>query len=478
LRGAVQIAMPSSIAAEVFVLAAFPCSAAVLCRALARLPSESRKKNLLAAAIVISIAAKIALAGIGHNNDVGCYIDYNNLIAQGKNLYTAIDYYNYGPFWGWFVSGVGRLASPASGERFHMWIAAFLAVSDALTAVLLARFYSWPAAMVFLLSPVGFLISGYHSQIETVALLLGLTAWLQVRKGNPRPRALWTSAVCAGLSLAVKHILALFPMCLLFWRPLGRLRDRLLYAAAAYGVLVASFLPWLGDPVSRAGVVKHVLFYRSGTAWGTAWLPTVFTLALPASASAALLRIVHGPSGAEELWLVGLATATAVLAHKRFEHLFFLYLLLLFTTAPQVGPSYVVVPMLAAAVLWRCWESWMFVFFAGWAAFCNTDNVGMFVFRALPTLHVHGHSYYVADLMSGPATRLFLLTSQACAGALMIRLLRRRGSGVTPSETVRIRTRLGRVAAVAAAGGVPALVPWAQALIAHYHYGKVMIFPQ
>jgi hypothetical protein len=237
---------------------------------------EPRKKWLLGGAMFFSVLAKIALASTGHNYDMDSWRVVSDIVSQGKSVYANTDRYNYGPIWAWLVSGFGHLAGPDDGEQFHMWIAAFLAMIDVLIAMAIAGAYSWIGAIVFLLSPISLLISGFHSQFDNLAVLMGLLAWLQIHAGKPKPTALLISAVCLGLSLMVKHALFLFPIWLIFWRPLGKVRYRILYAAIAYGLLAAAFLPWWGDAASRTGIVNNVFHAR--TNYDTSWLCCVIEL--------------------------------------------------------------------------------------------------------------------------------------------------------------------------------------------------------
>jgi hypothetical protein len=225
----------------------------------------SRKSLFLLAAIVASIVAKLSLASLGHNWDVGSWLVVSDKVLQGKSVYASTFRYNYGPIWAAILGYLRELCKRLdfdSGEGFHIFIAGFLACIDALISIALSVAYSYGAALAFLLIPVGWLTSGYHSQFDNFAVFVWLLAWLLIRRGETtRPRLVF-SAVLMGLSLAVKHLAIFFPIWLLFRREWVSLRFRILYAVIAYSVFLGTFLPWLGDPASRAGILGNVFRYN------------------------------------------------------------------------------------------------------------------------------------------------------------------------------------------------------------------------
>ena len=187
--------------------------------------------------------------------------------------------YNFAPAWAWIVFGLDRLSSLLHGQTivaFRFALTAFLATTDVLIALVLAYGYSYTAALVFLLAPLFLWIEAYEGPFNNLALLVALLAWFLIRKKEPTSQAVFLSAELTGLSLVIKHILALFPLWLLFYRPLGKLRARLAYAFIAYGIFFCSFLPWWGDPGRVQGSSREYFAITGITA--TLWLGELLSI--------------------------------------------------------------------------------------------------------------------------------------------------------------------------------------------------------
>jgi hypothetical protein len=465
-------------AAATFELIFSPFTAVAVVYTLRHSTLKTSEKRLLVAAMVFSVLTKICLASLGHNYDVYAYRSVSDILNRGRSVYADSDRYNYAPIWAWLVSGFGHLAPGASdetfirgqlaatnGEYFHLWVAGFLATIDVLIALLIAVSYSWIGAMVFLLAPIGLLISGFHSQFDNVALLMGLLAWLQVRKGKSTPVALTLSSACLGISLMVKHILFLFPIWLLFWRPLGRLRYRVVYVAVAYGMFFASFLPWWGDPASRAGIMANVFGYKSS--YGQSLLAYLVELILPVASLDRLLSWVPVMSGFQAAWMVLMVGMGLALAWKSAQDLYLFYILLVFASTPSIAIQYCAIALVAAAVFYSDWESWAFLAAATLANLTTKNNIGLFFFRAvLPsTVVIHGHVYYnFSDLFQNSALMFFLVASQACAGALLLKRWRQLGK---PAVARSMRADVWKAAVLIVAGGIPAVVALARSAAAY-----------
>jgi hypothetical protein len=128
--------------------------------------------------------ARVAVARLGHNNDMDAWNEVADLVERGRNVYGATGHYNYGPTWFLVLGGlrwVERRTAPAlgitGGESFHVYVAAFLALADVGIAALLARRAGAVAAILFLFCPASVYITGFHSQFDNVAILLAIIAW-------------------------------------------------------------------------------------------------------------------------------------------------------------------------------------------------------------------------------------------------------------------------------------------------------------
>jgi len=459
---------PTPPVAGTLVIAFFLLSAAIVPLALRRSALPARKKKLLIAAIVVSVAAKMALATLGHNFDLESYRIVSGLMEQGKSVYANTDRYNYGPIWAPVVSGLAwlsRLIGWDAGEGFHVLVAAFLAATDVLIGLALAMAYSHTAAVVFLLTPIGLLVSGFHSQFDNVAVLCGLLAWLMVRGGRPGPAALAVSAGLTGLSLIVKHILFLFPLWLLFWRPLGKLRYRVLYAGVAYAVFFCAFIPWWGDPASRAGIAQNVLGYSSE--FGNSLTPITvnlflpvrsidasFDLFLPIRMSDASFQWIPVVSGFKALWMGLMLAAGAALARRGAHELFLLYLMTLYAFTPAFCDQYTAIPLVACAVFYESWASWAFLASGTGLLLVSEVNVLGPLNSAVPPLVILGRPYLVLKNLRSA----MIMVSQICLAALLaIRWRARAGSG----EALPIQAKLVRAAALIASGGLYSFLAYA-----------------
>jgi hypothetical protein len=445
-------------AASVVVIFLFLSALAITLIALKKLTLETSQKRLLVNAILISVAAKIVIAMLGSNWDVNSYCIVSNILEQGKSVYANTDRYNYGPIWAWLVAGLGRLAPCGAGEGFHALVAAFLAAVDVMIGIIVARAYSWIAAMVFLLSPISFFISGYHSQFDNLAVLLSLLAWVVIRAGEPKLPHLFGSSALLGVSLAVKHIMFLFPAWLLFWKPLGKLRYRVLYAGLAYSIFGASFLPWWSDPPSRAGILRNVFSYRS--VYGDSLWGRLIGLFTPLdSFDAFFLRWLHVHSGLQMLWMGLMLAAGIVLATKDKRELFLFYLMALYASSPSVASQYMAIPMVAGAVYCGLWESWAFIGAGTGALLLSRANIvcPLVCHMALTTIG-KGNSQHVAPLVNwldAYPGHMLSDSSQLCMAALLVNRWR---DGDVPHPILQRRTKLLRALALILAGLLPMML--------------------
>ena len=193
-----------------------------------------------------------------------------------SSLYRQQLIFNHTPLVAAYLTVLGSFA----GESLRQF-AFFLRLPPILADLALALFFlkerrreplascpGWALAL-FIVSPVSFLVSGFHGNFDSVVVLfLALSAWMCVRE-QPIPSALF---LALSLQIKVPAIIVL-PVFLIYWFRRGELRRFTICLALLCAIGFAE--PLVRDPVS---FLRNVFGYSSywGT-WGvTYWLVHTF----------------------------------------------------------------------------------------------------------------------------------------------------------------------------------------------------------
>jgi len=152
---------------------------------------------------------------LGHNYDMESWYVVADISWHGGNVYAETDRYNYGPVWSLILQALDLLAGHRH-EVLRYLIAGFLSLADLGIFLLLCRLVNPLAGVLFFLNPVSILISGYHSQFDNVAILLGLWSVQLLGDDFSRPmnRRKLLGLLVLSLSLMTKHLLFAFPLWL------------------------------------------------------------------------------------------------------------------------------------------------------------------------------------------------------------------------------------------------------------------------
>jgi hypothetical protein len=394
---------------------------------LAQANFERWKKTVFALAALTSLALKLVLATRGHNFDLDSYGIVASLVLHGKSVYANTVRYNYGPLWAFILAGLKQISTflPAMrGETFHVTVAAFLGVTDVAMAAALSTKYRYGAGIFLLCCPASIFLTGYHSQFENFTLLAGLASWLLIHNGSASTRRLVLAAGLQGISLVIKHVLFLFPLWIFFWTKLGSWRKRAAYVLISYGIFGLSFLPWMFDPPSRAGIIRNVFLYRSEFTYSISQLlASISFLALLTKAESAILTLA---------WIVVVMVAGTIVARRKVD-LFVMYLLAMFTFSPALRDQYLAIALLAGAILYTSWPCWALTAAATLALLSSPDDIFLLPLR-----------YYFITLVS----------TQICAAGFFLAQLPPAGA----SGTAPVPTREGVRNALALALGSFAVV--------------------
>ena len=331
---------------------------------------------------LLSILAKVWLAGQGHNIDVESWRLLAETVLQGKSVYADTSRNNWGPIWCYICAGTryaqAHLLGSDSLEDFHRLIALVLSLADVAIAFLLARHQSYVAGALFLVNPVSLLVTGFHSQFENMAVLLGLVGCLLLdNEDETHPLRFGLAMLILGLSLIVKHVLIFLPFWF-FFRPRSSRRRRL-FSLLPLGVFAVSFLPFIHDERALEGIIEHVLMYDSQHLDG--FFPYLFHAAIPLNAVELLFSWVPVFSGFQFVWLMAMMMTGFAVREKGPQEQLFVYLVAMVVFSSAIANQYLVIPLATCAVYWRHFSAWWYVAVTALYLSASPVNIGM-----LPTM--------------------------------------------------------------------------------------------
>ncbi len=226
---------------------------------------------VLVLAIVALLARLYCAATTVGTSDVVLFWKFAHTIQRDGLLamYRQTEFFNHTPLVGWFSQAALALSG---GEQrwfaFYLRLPAVFADFFAVLALLAWREKSgrsaWWALALFAASPVAFMVSGYHGNVDSVMTLGVLLAAIACAQHRPL-----LCGLCLGLACNIKIIpLLLAPAFFFFWLQRGQaLRFSL---TAVLVTLVGWAYPLLTIP---AVFLKNVLGYSGfWGVWGVTYL--------------------------------------------------------------------------------------------------------------------------------------------------------------------------------------------------------------
>ena len=308
----------------------------------AKLNSRLFVRTFLAIAIGLILRLVLAIYTPG-NLDQQNFIISAQILRSGANIYNETPYYNYTPLWGGILALLSLVNTP-----LPILVRLTLIAADMANSWLISRTISAKAAIIYLLNPVSIILVGYHGQFETLAMLpLLLSAWL-IHRGKPAQGMIW---LLGTLDLIIKHIVLFHVWALFIW--IAGTRRAFIWYAGALIVFVLSFSPFL--PAGIAGIVQHVLLYRSTYTFGPMWF-------LP-------------PPIARGLFVCAMSILPLTLRERSLSELLEWASVLLLVLIPAIGQQYFLLPLLTARR--RSIGYWAFTFNATLFLLASPDGLAV-----------------------------------------------------------------------------------------------------
>ena len=388
-------------------------------------------KPVFLASLFAGATLRIWASTLGYNDDFLFWCRAASVIAAGKNVYASTSW-NYGPIWPEILGLIKWADSTLRVNAFHTSIAGFLMLADAGIAVILVRLGGYVPGILFMLCTVSILITGYHSQIDNLAILFGLLSWYVLRSTpsvtDSGRGQIVLAAVLMGTSLATKHVMLFFPLWILFWR--GRpVTQRIMYCLLAYALAAAAFVPFATSPAAIVGISENVIHYRG---LGGGLFPQLVSLVAPLEQFAAWFSWVPRLSPLDLVWAMAMVLPGIAIARKFPRDSLFVYLIALLAYTPSMAEQYLAIPVASCAMYWQRWQSWAYIVIALALLSSSGVNIG--------SLHaVNAYTMYLrrAGLTNTQAQlpMLLLLLSFYYAGGK--RAASGAPSGVKPGERPR-----------------------------------------
>jgi hypothetical protein len=338
-------------------------------------PISMKPRSFVLLLAFLSLAAKLYCAAttLG-TSDVGIFSIFARSIHEGGliEMYKSTQYFNHTPFVGWFLEAIHALSGG------NVWVFAFLlrlpAIFADMGAVLTLLWLrdktgrpAWWALALFAASPVAFMVSGYHGNVDSVMAMFVLMA----AAACTTERAI-LCGLAFGLSCNVKIVpLLLAPAFVFFWWKRGHLVQ--FGAASALCILAGWSLPLLTIP---AVFLKDVLGY--GSVWGVWGIPYFLRMSgIAAFGGIAMFEPTRAQSAVMLALKVIIIPSVIVIAWRRrgmesikiFQTLALVWAVF-FVFAPGFGAQYLV--WLAPCFLVAS-ESW-------YAALTLCSSVALFIF--------------------------------------------------------------------------------------------------
>ncbi len=283
---------------------------------------------LICAVIVVGIAARLLVAMRSHNFDMDSWWVVADILNHGCNVYAGTDRYNYGPVWFNILHGLDILAGH-NHTALRYIIPGFLSLVDIGIFYILWRILGKLAAIFFFLNPITIIITGYHTQFDNLAILLGLLSVLLIGDDFDKPldRRRLFGLLVLGLSLATKHLFFAFP----FWLAVKQkgMNQKLMVLFLPIAVFAAGFLPYWA--AGSNGIIHNVFMYHSIN-------NQYFYFYLVPKAVQILFK-------AQTIWFLVLVISAFVYRQKNALESMLFYTAVLVAASPSIVNQYFAIPM-------------------------------------------------------------------------------------------------------------------------------------
>jgi uncharacterized protein Usg len=229
------------------------------------------------------------------------------------------------------------------------------------------RKFGYLAACLFFLNPISIIITGFHSQFDNLAIVLGMAAVLIMGDDFDKPvdRRKLTGLTVLGFSLMTKHLFFVFP-CWLAVKQKGVLQKVIVILVPVL-VFLAGFVPYWHE--GKQGIIQNVFHYHSLTN------QCFYNMFVP--------LCLQNILSSRTVWLCCLAVFAFVYRRKNTGEFLLAYTCVLVATSPAIVNQYLVIPIAFIATRWNVLSA-LYTILGTWVLLVHRD--GLHILGLLPPM--------------------------------------------------------------------------------------------
>lgn len=224
--------------------------------------------TILLLIVIVGILLRLILSiSFYGNKDMEFYERDAAIGLKGGNVYAETIYYNYSPVWFLILTALKKIQLQFPILPFHFVVRGFLTCVDLLTLWVLLliakheKISPVKTAVFFFLNPLSFIITGFHGQLENLAVLMifvGILLYLKLAdKTSLRILFLW---IFATTGMIVKHNV-FYELIIILNYAIKRYWLKILLFVISVVVFLSAFMPYWS--AGKQGIMNNVLFYSS-----------------------------------------------------------------------------------------------------------------------------------------------------------------------------------------------------------------------
>ena len=338
----------------------------------------TNKKNNWILYCLLGVLIRLGISQLGYNHDIGVWNRVGDGIINGVNMYSDFPkiLYPYLPLWS-LILGLLKTIQNFFGNQeiqvFHLLCCLVLSLVDVWIATLLKKNFSIKAGLIFLFNPISLLITGYHSQIDNLAVLFALLGYLAIFNNG---KLNWlVGGIWFGLSLATKHFIIFFlPFFFFAPKKIINFKHRIFTLGISSLIPILITIPFIADGNAFNGFVRSVLYYNSMD--HGAIFQEIFRI-LPVNDSIQIPFISGKTELSKLLFIISLSAIVFTQGFRQNKETFFIYLAALVGLSSGIADQYFAIPLVAVALYFDYVEIKIFtIYIAGYLLLDSPFNIG------------------------------------------------------------------------------------------------------